>query len=164
MSASFGVASNKLIAKIANDFGKKNKKSASYPGAIQIVDPGKESEFLANFPVSSLWGVGAKTAEKLKNLGILKIGDLAEYPIEKLIDYFGKNGYLLIQHAQGIDRRPVENSYERKSISQETTFNVDIIEKEKLVEVLRKISDRLGYKLRMEKNDGADSEVETQAK
>jgi DNA polymerase-4 len=151
LSASFGVASNKLLAKIANDFGKKNKKSASYPGAIQIVLPGKEADFLANLPVSNLWGVGAKTAEKLKNIGIMKIGDLANYPLEKLTHYFGKNGYFLKQHAQGIDRREVENSYERKSISQENTFNVDINDKEKLIEVLRKISDRLGYKLRMEK-------------
>ena len=151
LSASFGVASNKLLAKIANNIGKKRTNSVSYPGAIQIVNPGEEAQFLANLPVSNLWGVGAKTADKLKNLGILKFGDLADYSIDKLIHYFGKNGYLLKQHAQGIDRRPVENSYERKSISQEITFNIDISDKSKLIEVLRKISDRLGYKLRMEK-------------
>ena len=151
LSASFGVASNKLVAKIANDFGKKRMQGDTYPGAIQVVKPGQEAEFLAPLPVNHLWGVGEKTSEKLRSLGIKRIGELAEFPLNKLIQMFGKNGYLLKQHAQGIDNRPVESTYERKSISQEITFASDISDKVELIEVLRKISERIGYKLRVEK-------------
>ena len=151
LSASFGVASNKLVAKIANDFGKKRMGGDTYPGAIQVVKAGQEAAFLAPLPVNHLWGVGEKTSDKLRSLGINRIGELAEFPLNKLIQLFGKNGYLLKQHAQGIDNRPVESTYERKSISQEITFAADIADKVKLIEVLRKISERLGYKLRVEK-------------
>jgi DNA polymerase-4 len=151
LSASFGVASNKLVAKIANDIGKKKVGGDAYPGAIQQVKPGKEAEFLAPLPVNNLWGVGEKTSDKLRSLGINRIGELADFPLNKLIQLFGKNGYLLKQHAQGIDNRPVESSYERKSISQEITFATDINDKVELIETLRKISDRLGYSLRVEK-------------
>lgn len=151
LSASFGVASNKLVAKIANDIGKKKVGGDTYPGAIQQVKPGKEAEFLAPLPVNNLWGVGEKTSDKLRFLGINRIGELADFPLNKLIQLFGKNGYLLKKHAQGIDNRPVESSYERKSISQEITFATDINDKVELIETLRKISDRLGYSLRVEK-------------
>ncbi len=151
LSASFGVASNKLVAKIANDYGKKQSKGNSYPGAILSINPGDEAKFLEQLSVNMLWGVGPKTAEKLKVLGINTIGDLAKLPESTLTAHFGKNGGFLKAHANGIDHGLVEPFDEVKSISQEMTFSEDIIEKEIIFEEMRLISEKLGMRLRKDK-------------
>jgi nucleotidyltransferase/DNA polymerase involved in DNA repair len=80
LPSSLGVATNKLVAKIANNIGKSSAKTESYPNAITVVAPGQEAAFLAPLPTRELWGVGPKTAERLTRLGLKTIGDIAQYP------------------------------------------------------------------------------------
>jgi DNA polymerase-4 len=126
LPSSLGVASNKLVAKIATDVGKSSKKTLDYPMSIKIVTPGEESSFLAPLPTNMLWGIGKQTAEKLGNLGIHKIGDLANWPENDLILRFGQHGKDLHLRARGIDDREVKTQRKIKSYSQEITFSKDI--------------------------------------
>lgn len=140
LPASIGIASNKLVAKIATDVGKKASKTGTYPNAIQIVADGDEAAFLAPFPTEMLWGVGPKTAKHLNALGIYTIGMLASWPLEDLVNRLGQHGYDLHRRAKGIDNREITPYREAKSFSQETTFSADIADKRKLQERIRKQS------------------------
>ncbi|MFN3978806.1 MAG: DNA polymerase IV [Caldilinea sp.] len=126
LPASLGVATNKLVAKIANNVGKAAMRGDAPPRALLIVPPGEEAAFLAPLPADALWGVGPKTAERLRALGIHTIGDIARWPERDLVRRFGKHGQELSLHARGLDDRPIVIEHERKSISQETTFVRDI--------------------------------------
>ena len=148
LPCSLGVASNKLVAKIANDHGKSLAQGSRPPNAITNVPPGKEAEFLAPLPVIALWGVGPKTAQRLESMDIKTIGDLARISEVDLVNLFGKNGYDLAKHAKGVDERPIITSHETKSISQETTFPKDIHDKDILRKTLYRLSERVGARLR----------------
>ncbi|MBN1669198.1 MAG: DNA polymerase IV [Anaerolineales bacterium] len=126
LPCSLGIASNKLVAKIATDVGKKSAGGSGPPNAITQVPAGQEAAFLAPLPVEMLWGVGPKTAGKLASLGIETIGDLAVYPEGELVQRYGKVGYDLARRAGGIDHRPVVTEHAAKSISQEVTFAKDL--------------------------------------
>jgi DNA polymerase-4 len=125
LPCSMGMASNKLIAKIATDVGKSTHKEKTYPKAIQIVPSGEEASFLAPLPTEMLWGIGKKTANRLGKLGIHKIGELAIWPKEDLVQRFGDMGRGLHLRANGIDHREVNTHRTAKSISQEVTFRED---------------------------------------
>ena len=144
---SLGIASNKLVAKIATDVGKMDVQKGIPPNAITIVPPGQEAEFLEKLPVTMLWGVGPKTAEKLAMLEITTIGELACYPEVDLMRRFGKNGYDLALRAKGIDNRPIVLEHETKSISQEVTFARDLIDHQKLVETIDHQAQRVSLQL-----------------
>jgi DNA polymerase IV len=148
LPASFGVATNKLVAKTATDVGKAAVATGDYPNAIQVVPPGEEAAFLAPLPARALWGVGPKTAERLAEMGINTIGDIARFPVSILEQHFGKNGRDLHVRAQGIDERPVETERETKSISQETTFTQDVSDGERLHRVLRDQALQVSRRLR----------------
>ena len=148
LPCSLGVASNKLVAKIANDFGKSAARKGSPPSAITIVPPGEEAAFLAPLAVQALWGVGPKTAERLGEMGIHTIGELAVFPTGELAQRFGKNGLQMSQYAQGIDDSPIITSHELKSISQETTFIHDVRDREMLRRTLHELSCGVGQRLR----------------
>lgn len=148
LPASLGGATNKLVAKIANDWGKSQKKSPEPPNAITIIPPGEESAFLAPLPVQSLWGVGPKTAGKLEAIGIKTIGALAKTPPETLTMMFGQYGSDLRRRAQGIDNRPLEMEHEVKSISNEVTFATDLVDQDRLLRVFRDLSEQVGRRLR----------------
>ncbi len=135
---SLGIATNKLVAKIANDVGKAAKRSGSPPNALTVVPPGQEAQFLAPLPVEMLWGVGPKTAEKLALMDIQTIGDLAEISDYGLSKRFGKIGWDLAKRAKGIDNRAIVTEREAKSISQEITYAKDISDGEKLRQTIRK--------------------------
>jgi DNA polymerase-4 len=150
LPCSLGVASNKLVAKTANNIGKAQARGGSTPNAITIVPPGSEADFLAPLPVRELWGVGPKTADKLRMLGIETIGDVARWPAADLIRRFGKHGADIHRRAQGIDNRPVETEHESKSISKETTFSRDINNRDELLQTLRRLADGVGRQLRKE--------------
>jgi DNA polymerase-4 len=92
LSCSLGVASNKLCAKIATDVAKMGARRGEMPRAICVVEPGQEAAFLAPLPVTALWGVGPKTAERLAGLGMHTIGDIAAWPEDDLLRRFGKHG------------------------------------------------------------------------
>ncbi len=148
LPSSIGVASNMLVAKIANDYGKQKHKDNNPPMAVTVVHPGKEAEFLAPLPVTSLWGIGPKSAVKLEGLGIKMIGDLAKTPKIQLEKLFGRNVHELLSHANGIDNRPVLVEHEIKSISQEITFSRDRSEISYLESILRDMSEKVGLRLR----------------
>jgi DNA polymerase-4 len=144
---SLGVASNKLVAKIATNVGKKAAQKGISPNAITIVPPGKEAEFLAELAVEMLWGVGPKTVQKLRDIEVEKIGELALNSEIELIRLFGKNGYELAQRAKGIDHRPIVTERETKSISQEITFVRDIRDEGQLRQTLQEQSHQIAAQL-----------------
>ena len=99
LTASVGVATTKLVAKIASDLRK--------PDGLVVVPPGDEAAFLAPLPIWRLWGVGEKTAAVLAEYGVRTIGDLAALPPDQLTRRFGKHGGSLALRAQGLDDDPV---------------------------------------------------------
>ncbi len=145
---SIGGATNKLVAKIANDWGKAQKKGSTPPNAITIIPPGEEAAFLAPLPVQSLWGVGPKTAEKLEAIGISTIGALADAQPATLEMLFGRFGPDLRQRARGIDDRPISLEHDVKSISNEVTFAKDLTDQEQLEQTFRMLSEQVGRRLR----------------
>lgn len=145
---SIGGAANKLVAKIANDWGKSQNKKQEPPNAITIIPPGEEAAFLSPLPVQSLWGVGPKTAARLEAIGIRTIGALAKTPPETLEMIFGQYGLDLRDRALGIDNRPIEMEHEVKSISNEVTFAADLVDQGQILGVLRDLSEQVGQRLR----------------
>ncbi len=140
LSASLGVATNKLLAKVASDHDK--------PGGLTVVQPGDEAAFLAPLPVRVLWGVGPVTAEKLAQLDVISVGDLAGLPEERLWKGFGRHGPALARMARGIDERPVVAEYEPKSVSHERTFSRDLTDARALRRQLWRLSQGVGERLR----------------
>jgi DNA polymerase-4 len=148
LPSSIGIATNKLVAKIATEVGKKAAKGGRPPFALTIVPAGEEAAFLAPLPADMLWGVGPKTAARLSEFGIHTIGDLARWPEAELTSLFGEHGHDLSHHAHGIDERPVVNEHEIKSISQEITFMRDVSDDKTLASTLRNLSEQVGWRLR----------------
>lgn len=117
LTCSIGVAPNKSVAKIASDFRK--------PDGLMVVPPERIREFLTPLPVNKISGIGKKSYELLKGMGINTIGDLAATHPSRVIEVFGKYGTRLWQVANGIDDEEVVTSYSMKSVSSETTFQED---------------------------------------
>ena len=151
LACSLGIAANKLVAKIATDVGKGAVTSGRSPQAICEVPPGTEAAFLAPLPASALWGVGPKTEEKLAELGLHTIGDIARWPEEDLRRRFGRHGEGLALHAWGVDERELTTDREAKSVSKETTFARDITDGEALKQTLR---DQVGTVCKQLKKEG----------
>lgn len=150
LPCSLGIAANKLIAKMATDYGKGRHRGSTPPRAIFEVPPGGEAEFLRPLPVSALWGVGPKTAERLEELGIHTIGDLACEPEDALTRRFGRFGHDLFERSRGLDDRPVETEHATRSVSQEVTFDRDVTSGEVLRDTLRDMAEQVGYRLRQD--------------
>ena len=144
---SIGIASNKLVAKIATDVGKMAAEGEGPPNAITIVPPGDEQAFLAPLPVRMLPGVGPKTKERLSVFNIETIGDLAAYSEIELANKFGKHGYDLSKRAKGIDHRGIVTERGVKSVSNERTFPRDLALKSELREYLNKLSLQVSNRL-----------------
>lgn len=164
LPCSIGIASNKLVAKIATEVGKalalkriKEQGLVEPPNAVTVVGFGEEAAFLSPLPVDMLWGVGPKTFKRLTELGIHTIGDLAKWPENELLRLFGENGRDLLRHAKGIDNRPIVTEREVKSISQEITFRRDVREDRVLEKTLRKQATEVARQLR--KNDLAGKTI-----
>ncbi|MCC6985738.1 MAG: DNA polymerase IV [Anaerolineales bacterium] len=158
LPSSVGIASNKLVAKIATEVGKKSsKKKNEPPFGFTVVPAGDESKFLAPLPADMLWGVGPKTNARLTELGIHTIGDIARWPEKELVNLFGENGRDLWRHANGMDDRPIVTEYETKSVSQENTFNVDVRDEKTLEKTMREQARDVARQLR--KNDLAGKTV-----
>jgi DNA polymerase-4 len=118
ITASAGIAPNKFVAKIASDWNK--------PNGQFVVRPQEVDAFVAALPVDKLFGVGKVTAAKLNKLGAYYCADLRSWAMPELQHHFGKFGASLYHLCRGIDRRPVNNSQERKSISVEETYATDL--------------------------------------
>ena len=132
LTCSIGIGPNKLIAKTASDYKK--------PDGLTVVRPYKSKAFLEKLEIRKLYGVGKKGEQVMKELDINTIGDLAASDTKKLTDIFGSWGYELHQFAQGIDERPVEESYTIKSIGREHTFEKDTDETKEVLEILQALS------------------------
>ncbi len=135
LTCSIGVGSNKLVAKIASDFKK--------PDGLTVVKIKDAKSFLAPLGVRKLLWVGKKTENRLNNLGILTIGDLANYSPSILTEKFGTNGVQLYLMAQGIDNSEFQEHWERKSLSREITFEEDISDSTLIFESLDALCDDL---------------------
>ncbi len=118
LTASAGIAPNKLVAKIASDANKPN-------GQLEIA-PDQVSVFMAQLPVRKIWGIGPATEKKLNEMGIQTCGQLQEFSRIELQQLFGRWGIELYDLARGIDDRPVEPDRPRKSLSTEETFSYDL--------------------------------------
>jgi len=156
---SIGGASNKLVAKIANDWGKTQKHDPEPPNTITIIPPGEEAEFLAPLSLQSLWGVGPKTAEKLKGVGISTIGEIAKTPDTTLEMLFGRFGPDLRKRAMGIDNRPIKMEHETKSVSNEVTFSKNLLNEDQLLQTLRSLSEQVGHRLRKKSIAGSTIQI-----
>lgn len=128
LTASVGIAPTKFVAKIASDHEK--------PDGLVIVSDAQVESFLRPLPISRMWGVGKKTQPVLEKLGIHTIGDLADYPQDKIVKKLGKSGLQYWRLAHGIDPRDVVRHGDAKSMSQETTFSADTDDVEKIEHTL----------------------------
>jgi len=142
LPCSLGIATTRLVAKIACDVGK--------PHGLVLVSPGDEAAFLAPLPIDRLWGVGPVTGERLRSLGIETIGDLAEWSEGDLVRTCGDVGRHLYRAARGIDETPVQPGHERRSISQERTFGRDEGNRRELERTLLSMSEEVASRLRAE--------------
>ena len=118
LTASAGIAPNKMLAKIASDWNK--------PDGQFEIKPDEIGNFVRELPVRKIWGVGDKTAEKLGALGAETCGQLQGLELSDLLHRFGKFGAALHELSRGIDTRPVNPNRERKSLSNEHTFSSDL--------------------------------------
>ncbi len=140
LTCSLGVATSKVVAKVASDRRK--------PAGLTIVRPGREAAFLAPFDIRLLPGVGPRSAERLRAAGIETIGVLASLTDESLRATLpGKVGRLLRDRANGVDPRGLDTVVERISISHEETFARDVGDAERLHDELQRMADRLGEHL-----------------
>ena len=130
LTASAGVSYCKFLAKIASDYRK--------PDGLCVVHPSRAREFIAQLDISRFWGVGAKTAEKMHQMGIFTGADLQRASPVRLTEVFGKMGHVFWNFGQGIDDRPVVTEWERKSVSCEQTFLQDIWEERQVADALEK--------------------------
>jgi DNA polymerase-4 len=142
LTVSAGIATGKMIAKIASDSCK--------PNGLLGIEPGTEAAFLAPLPAGRLWGVGPKTAARLETLGITTIGQIAELDDAATRAIFGSWGTQVRDLALGIDTRGVDPERETKSISSEITFEYDVRDERRLMEVLREAAIEVAEKLERE--------------
>ncbi len=140
LTCSLGIASCKVVAKVASDRRK--------PGGLVVVPAGREASFLAPFPIRLLPGVGPSAEQRLGAAGVGTVGALAEVSDAALRHLLpGKVGRVLRDRARGIDPRPLDLSSERISIGHEETFEQDVSDRERLYDELRRMSARVAQHL-----------------
>jgi len=140
LGASVGVASSRLVAKVASDLRK--------PDALVVVPAGEEAAFLDPLPIARLWGVGAKTRAVLADHGVRTIGDLARLPPDVLRRRLGEHGAALAERARGIDPTPVGVDADAKSVSHEHTLEQDTRDPEVIERALLALSEGVASRLR----------------
>lgn len=146
LTASAGVSYNKFLAKIASDYRK--------PDGLCTIHPDKALDFIAALPIESFWGVGRVTAKKMRSLGIYNGYTLRQWSLEGLRKTFGKMGEVYYNFARGVDLRPVEPTYVRKSVGCEFTFEKDISTQAAVVIELYHVAEELIRRLKKEKFRG----------
>ncbi|MGX5852764.1 DNA polymerase IV [Dyadobacter jiangsuensis] len=137
---SFGLATNKLVSKVATGEAKPNNQLK--------VDAGQEKPFLAPMEVQKIPMVGEKMNQTLHNLGIRYVKTIQEMPMEIMGQVLGKNGVSLWNRANGLDNSPIVPFHERKSISSERTFGKDTGDVKKMREMVRAMAETLAFQLR----------------
>jgi DNA polymerase-4 len=149
--ASVGVASSKLIAKLASEAAKPRAAPAGIErgAGVVVVAPDEELAFLHRHPVEAMWGVGPVTAAKLRGLGVATVGDLAAVPVETLCRHVGgANGRQLHELAWARDHRRVESDRAVQSIGHEETYPWDRADRAELEREIVRLSDSVAARLR----------------
>lgn len=132
LTASAGVAPNKLLAKIASDLNK--------PDGLCVIKPEDINSILPPLPVRKIPGIGKVTEERMIRMGIFTVADLATRSLDELVAEFGKSGRWYYRAARGDDEREVCSSRDRKSIGVEDTFPTDLSDVQEMKEELRIIA------------------------
>jgi nucleotidyltransferase/DNA polymerase involved in DNA repair len=143
LTASVGVAPNMFLAKIASDLNK--------PDGLTLVPFAQEQieHFLAPLPISRIWGVGKVTQKKLLSLGLNTIGDLQACDSTRLGQAVGIHAAdVFFRLVRGIDHRQIEMDGAEKSISNETTFEHDVTDREQIEATFSRLVDKVGSRLR----------------
>jgi len=143
LSASMGLSTNKLVSKVASDCAK--------PGGLVQVMAGYENRFLAPLLIGRLPGVGEKMEERLNNLGIFNIGDLADFDAELIKRVLGTGGLNLYKRAHGEGSVTFREGRTPSSISRETTFDRDTADRDRVEGTLISLIERAAMALRREK-------------
>ena len=146
LTISVGIASSKLVAKMATNTGK--------PDGLVVVPHGQEQAFLAPLPIGALWGVGPQMGERLHAYGIRTIGQLAAYSSDALERAFGQWGVQVHRLANGRDRRPVSPGRSIKSVSNESTFPHTVYDRITLLHKLMALAEEVGRRLRKQGQRG----------
>jgi len=141
LTCSIGVAPNKFLAKIASDMDK--------PDGLTVISHDKVQDFLKSLPVQKIPGVGKRTLEVLKSLGVRNVSDILGVPEDFLTRKLGKAGMELTERARGIDNSPVVPFSEPKSFSAEHTLPEDTGDMEEIRKHLLVQSERVGHDLRI---------------
>ncbi len=149
--ASVGIAPNKFLAKLASDVEK--------PNGFVVVNEEDVEAFLAPLPVSRIWGVGKVSAKGFERLGIRTIGQLRHYSPRLIKEHFGNSGEQFLRLAMGVDDRAVVSESEAKSISNETTFAVDITDKRIMHDWLHVLTEQVAWRLRAHELKGRTIQI-----
>ena len=139
LTISVGAGTSKSVAKIASDLQK--------PDGLVVVEAGGEAAFLAPLAVGKLWGIGPKTAERLRRAKIETIGQLAEQSEEWFQRQFGKRALSVRARSIGADHDPVQTQRETKSVSSENTFSSDLADEEQLKAELDQLASHVARRL-----------------
>ncbi|HEY9736835.1 MAG TPA: DNA polymerase IV [Trichocoleus sp.] len=132
LTASAGVSINKFLAKVASGMNK--------PDGLTLIAPDQAETFVATLPIEKFYGIGEKTAAKMRSLGIHSGADLKEWAESDLMRYFGKSGSFYYRVARGQDNRPVNPNRIRKSIGAERSFAADLTTLDSMVAALEPIA------------------------
>ena len=139
LTISVGAGTSKSVAKIASDLQK--------PDGLVVVESGDEASFLAPLAVGKLWGIGPKTAGKLRRGGIETIGQLAQQPEDWFQRQFGKRARSVRDKSRGVDHDPVQTQRETKSVSSENTFSTDLADQTLLKAELDQLASHVAGRL-----------------
>jgi DNA polymerase-4 len=146
LTCSVGVATNRLVSKIASDLQK--------PDGLVVVEPGTEAQRLAPLPIERLPGIGPKTARTLHEMCVRTLGELAAFPVDALEERFGDGGRCLAARARGDDEAPIGPRERAKSISSETTlerFTDSVVEIDR---ILIGLADQVARRVRRSRMHG----------
>ncbi|MCU4180337.1 DNA polymerase IV [Bosea sp. BH3] len=140
ITVSVGLSYAKFLAKVASDLDK--------PRGFSIIGKAEAVDFLSDKPVGLIPGMGPASVGKLAEAGFRLIGDLREAPVEKLFRLAGKDGPRLKNLANGIDSRKVTPERETKSVSSETTLDIDLSAFEELEPILWRLCEKTSKRLK----------------
>jgi DNA polymerase-4 len=139
LTASAGVAPNKMLAKVASELRK--------PDGLSVIRPDEVQAFMAELPLARIPGVGPKATARLKELGLNTCGEVTALSPEAAEERLGRTAEWLLPLCHGLDDRPVEEARERKSVGHESTFERDLERGPSLTAALDAIVDALAADL-----------------
>ena len=140
LTCSVGIAPNKFLAKIASEFRK--------PDGLTVISPGEAEPFAASLPIEKIPGVGKKTVDRLKAMGVSRLGHVGDLPEQVLSRAVGKFGRTLLAFARGEDDSPVVPYSDAKSISNEETLEENSDDPRILRKELLSLAENVGRRLR----------------